>query len=75
MISTAMFNYLQSGGISQNKSHPDFLRSQFQSAVCFSNADVCISSFFFFFSFFLLQVESRVSQDASYLFFHMAMSY
>ena len=42
MISIAMLNYLKSGGISQNKSHPVFIRSQFQSTVSFSNVNMCI---------------------------------
>ena len=45
MISIAMHNYLKSGGISQNKSHPVFIRSQFQSTASFSNANMCISAF------------------------------
>lgn len=45
MVSTVMLNYLQSGGISQNKSHSGFIRSQFLSTVCFLNANMCIPAF------------------------------
>lgn len=67
MSSTAMLNYLQSRGISQNKSHPGYKVSI--SIYCaffkYKYVHTCISCF----------RQKAVSQDAPYSIAHMVILY